>query len=313
MQTIAKVDFVKGDMGGNEIVLLNGDQIPARAYAQAALSVLDPPGIRGHQVGILEKPDAGGDIKAKIFDGESRGFITVCGGLTQVLCKAIVQTNLGKRYGIREPFRQLVLETDSGHLRISIRGSMEKPVAFTDMTGFVKECYRLGVSIIEVAAVKALKVGEFLVADVGEIQKVHPRADFGTMNPETIEILTAMQTDFDRQHFLDTHNTNFALFGMYLDDPTHGRVLFPHNIAKGLVEPSCGTGSVAIAIGLAEKGLLEEGAVTLHFDSGGPPVLGGPDTTEVKVGVKEGRIASAEFTHSLVEITSTGKIWLRIH
>jgi hypothetical protein len=179
------------------------------------------------------------------------------------------------------------------------------------MTGFVEECYRLGISAIEVTGVKATRVGKFLVADVHKIKEKHPDADFDTMNGSATTIVAEMQSDFDKQRFLAARNAEFSLFSTYPDDPTHGRVLFPHNIARGHVEPSCGTGSVAIAVALARGRGLKDGVLSFRFESGGAPVLGGPETTQVTVEVRDGRVMTAEFTHSLVEIVSAGKIWLR--
>jgi diaminopimelate epimerase len=311
MRKFTVVDFLKGHMGGNEIVLLHADQMPRRRRLETALSILDPPSIRGDQAALLERPKRGGDIKVQIVDRASRDFITTCGGMTQVLCKALLETELGRRYGIRLHRRQLILETDDGTVRVSIRSRAGRLSILTDMTRFVEECYKLGIFAVQVAGVKATKVGRFLVADVDEIQKKCPDADFDRMNRSAVEILTEMQSDYDRQRFLGAPNAEFSLFSMYPDDSTHGRVLFPHNIRGGHVEPSCGSGSVAIAIALAQAQRPRGGTLCFRFDSGGGPVLGGPETTQVNVRIRDGRVMAAEFTHSLVEIVSAGKLWLR--
>lgn len=310
MPKLVKVDFVKGHMGGNEIVLLDGTQMPKSNYVEVARSVLEPPGIRGDQAGILEKPRHGGDVKVEIVDRTTRDFITMCGGLTQVLFRAMTETDFRKRYRIRPPLKELVLEMPLGNFRISAKG---RSAAFTEMTKFVEECYRLGVSSIEVADVKATRVGKFLVADVNEVQRKYPETNFETMPLKTREVLMEMQADFDKQHFYDAPNADYCIFGMYDNDLTHGRVLFPHDIAGGHIEPSCGTGSTAVAIALAHTNRLVDGDVSLRFDSGGEPILGGPETTEVNVVQHRGKVTSAEFSHSLVEIISTGTAWYRIH
>lgn len=310
MRESVAVDFVKGHMGGNEIVLLHESQIPKRDRLKIVLSILDPPSVRGDQAVLLERPRRGGDIKVTVVDRASRDFISACGGMAQVLCRALLETGLGKHYRIRLPRKQLTIETDYGTVRVSIGGTRRRPVILADMTSFVEECYRLGVSSIQVAGVEATKVGRFLVADAEKAQEKHPDADFNTMNRSAVEILTEMQADYDRQRFSDARNADYSLYSMYSDDPTRGRVLFPHNIAGGHVEPSCGSGSVAIAIALAHAKRLRDGVSSLRFDSGGAPVLGGPDTTQVKVAIRDGRVMTAEFTHSLVEIVSIGKAWL---
>lgn len=311
MRGFTGIDFVKGHMGGNEIVLLHEHQMPKQGRLEIALSILDPPSIRGDQVALLKRPKGGGDIKVRVVDRACRSFIPTCGGMTQVLCKAVLETEVGKHYGIRLPLRQLVLETDGGTVKVHIRGRKGKPAILTDMTSFVEECYTLGISAIEVAGVKATRVGKFLVADVHKIREKHPDADFDTMNGNAVKIVGEMQSDFDKQRFLDARNAEFSLFSMYPDDPTHGRVVFPHNIGAGHVEPSCGTGSVAVAIALAQAKGLIDGGLSFRFDSGGAPVLGGPETTQVNIRIQDGKVKTAEFTHSLVEIVSTGKLWLR--
>jgi hypothetical protein len=311
MRRSVAVDFVKGHMGGNEIVLLHESQIPKRGRLKIVLSILDPPSVRGDQAVLLDRPRRGGDIKVTVVDRASRDFLTACGGMAQVLCKAMLETRLGEHYRVRLPRKQLAIETDSGTVRVSVGGTRRRPVLLTDMTSFVKECYRLGVSTIQVAGVEATKVGRFLVADAEKIQEKYPNADFSTMNRNAVDILMEMQAHYDRQHFSDARNADYSLYSMYPDDPTRGRVLFPHNITDGHVEPSCGSGSVGIAISLAHTKRLRDGVSSLRFDCGGTPVLGGPDTTKVKVAILDGRILTAEFTHSLVEIVSTGKVSLR--
>jgi len=47
------IRFIKGHMGGNEIVLLYGHEIPKDRELEVSLSVLAPPYVRGHQAGLL--------------------------------------------------------------------------------------------------------------------------------------------------------------------------------------------------------------------------------------------------------------------
>jgi len=180
----------------------------------------------------------------------------------------------------------------------------------TDMTKFVEECYHYGVSRIQVAGVDALKVGEFLVVDVQKLHDEYAGVDFKEIDAEAREILLSIQKDFDRQHLWPKPNAAYSLFQMYPEDPTHGRVVFPHNINTGHIEPSCGTGTTAVAVALAETKRTADGFVTLRFDSGGGSFLGGSETTEVQMVVENSRVKHAGFSHSLVEITANGKAWI---
>ncbi|MGA2789872.1 MAG: hypothetical protein ABSF00_03775 [Candidatus Bathyarchaeia archaeon] len=309
MRHSIKLDYVKGHMGGNEIVFLDGSQISPKRYVDVGLSALDSPSVHGDQTGVLLKPKGSGDIRVKIVDRTARGFITMCGGLSQVLPKALAETYLGKRFDIRKPMKKIDLETDLGIVRISVKSVKGETVAFTDMTKFVDECYRRGLSQIQVSGVNALKIGKFLVVDASEILKSHPAADFVSMNQAAKEVLMVMQKDFDNQHLIPKANADYSLFDMYPEDSTHGRVLFPHSIPIGHIEPSCGTGTIAVAVALAYSGRITEPSASLRFDSGDGPFLGGTETTKVEMLLENGKVKHAEFTHSRVQITSVGKIW----
>ena len=305
-----ELDYVKGHMGGNEIVFLDGSQISPKRYVDVGLHVLESPSVHGDQTGVLLKPKGSGDIRVKIVDRTARGFITMCGGLSQVLPKALAETYLGKRFGIRKPIKKIDLETDLGIVRISVNNVRGETVAFTDMTKFVDECYRLGLSPIQVAGVNALKIGKFLVVDASEILKSHPAADFVSMSQTAKEVLLDMQKDFDNQHLIPKANADYSLFDMYQEDSTHGRVLFPHSISLGHIEPSCGTGTIAVAAALAYSRRITGPSASIRFDSGDGPSLGGTETTKVEMSLENDKVTHAEFTHSRVEITSVGKIWI---
>jgi len=305
-----ELDYVKGHMGGNEIVLLDGSQISPNRYVDVGLSAMESPSVHGDQTGVLLKPKGSGDIRVKIVDRTTRGFITMCGGLSQVLPKALGETYLGKRFGIRKPIKKIDLETDLGIVRISVKGVKGETVAFTDMSKFVDECYHRGLSQIQVSGVNALKIGKFLVVEASEILKSHPAANFVSMNQVAKEVLLDMQRDFDDQHLTPEANADYSLFDMYPGDSTHGRVLFPHSIPIGHIEPSCGTGTIAVAVALAYSGRITGPSASIRFDSGDGPFLGGSETTKVEMLLENGKVKHAEFSHSRVEITSVGKIWI---
>jgi hypothetical protein len=206
--------------------------------------------------------------------------------------------------------KKIDLETDLGTVRISVKSVKGETVAFTDMTKFVNECYRRGLSQIQVSGMNAFKIGKFLVVDANEILKSHSAADFARMNQAAKEVLIDMQKDFDNQHLMPEANADYSLFDMYPEDSTHGRVLFPHSITIGHIEPSCGTGTIAVAVALAYSRRITGPSASIRFDSGDGPFLGGTETTKVGMLLENDKVKHAEFTHSLVEITSLGKIWV---
>ena len=85
------------------------------------------------------------------------------------------------------------------------------------------------------------------------------------------------------------------------------------NITTGHIEPTCGTGTVAVGIAMVESGKLEGNSeeIELSFESGETSsAIGGPDVTKLKLLVKDGRVIDAYFSHSLAEILATGKLWI---
>jgi proline racemase len=312
-----ELDYLKGHMGNNIIIFLYGDQIPKGRELEAAVEVLQPHRVSGHETGILYPPVRGGDLMVKIVGFTSRAFITACGGLTQVLGKAAVETELGRRCNlpIREPETRISLETEAGPVPITaeVVGGKAKRV-WTDMGAFVTECYELGVSQLELTEVPAIKVGKFLVLDGDKVKRHSPEADFEAMTVRTREILLRLQDEFKRQTFPNYHD--FSLCDWHPQSAGDLRVLFPHNLASGHVEPACGTGFVATGIGLWElgelrrRGLAQETGARVRYECGGAPVLAGSDLAFLELTCADGRVTGAAFSHSLIEIMEEGRISL---
>jgi len=312
-----KVDFIKGHMGGNQIVLVRGDQVPAGREVDVALSLLGPLSVAGHQVGILYPAASGGDIRVKIVGLATQGVISMCGGLTQVLGKLAIEFEWSDlvKLVVKEPITPLNLETDAGHvgIRIHVSGGQVARV-FTDMTTFVRETYQLGVSAISVGLMKAMRVGKFLVLAADELLRWYPHADLEAMPPETKRLLIKLQKDF--QAATPPPNTDFAVYDLH---PKHGgaaRAVYPHDIARGHIEPTCGTGAIAVAMAMAIAGqgpfaaCSRPGRVTLELETGGHGGLGGPQTTTVDVGLDGYNLVDAGFSHSVVEIIARGEAWV---
>jgi diaminopimelate epimerase len=315
---LKKIDFVKGHMGGNEIILLYGDQIPEGKLAKIALSVLDPPNIGGHEAGIFYKSKGYGHLRAKIIGRSSRRFISMCGGLTQVLGRALIETDFAEYFNIKitDPVTEIILETDAGFIRLKIESPNGKfKRVWTNMKPFVDECYELGVQPIKVAYVDAMKVGKFLVVNGDDVKKRYVSVDFEKMDELTLQTLKKIQESFNEQRYMEQRNVDFALYDLHPQYSGKVRAVFPHNISGGHIEPACGTGTVAIGIAMAERGNLKDleiknGVISIPIESGGGPEIGGPDITELRVTVKNGKVIDADFSHSLVEVIAIGKCFL---
>lgn len=310
-----ELDFIKGHMGGNEIVLLYGEQIPKGRELKIALLTLEAPYIRGHEVGILYNPEGKGDINVKIIGFSSRRFITACGGMTQVLGKAIVETEIAKHFGItiNEPITEVMLETDGGlvPLKIEVKNGKCKKV-WTNMKSFVEECYSLGVHNINIGNVNCMRVGKFLVVNSDEVKQVYSDFNPKAMDERSLNILVELQKEFNRQKFLEFESADFALYDLHPKHKGNARAVFPHGIPRGHIEPSCGTGSVAIGIAMLEHDEIQTSndSAKLLLETGGDITLGGPEISELLMEVKDGKVVDAFFSHNMVEILAVGKIYV---
>jgi hypothetical protein len=310
--TVAKIDFIKGDMGGNEIILIYGEKIPPGKALQTGVSALKASSIRGDNAGLIYKGSKA-DLTVKIIDFTLGEYISGCGGLTQVLGKALVETEMASRLGISidEPVTEIKLKTDAATVPIHIHlrdGKVTEVHSF--MQTYVDECYDLGVKPMNVAGIEAMRVGNYLVMNGADIHKAYPKVNYEKMVSDMIQVVVEGQRDFDRQ--LNQELSDYVAIDD-LNSQTHsGRLLFPHKISTGQIEPSCGNGTVAVGIAMHERGELNsEGDVTLAFESGGDALnIGGSELTKLHLQVKNKKISSVSLRHSLVEIPAEGQLWL---
>lgn len=305
------IPFLKGHMGGNEIVLVPRERFSPSSELEAGLRILERPQVGGDQLGLLYEGTTKSDLRAKIVDINSRQYLPMCGGLTQVLGKAHLEQSLTELVDLDLPDRQdrLVLETGIGTFPLDID---EKGRTLTVMDSFIKSTYEAGVETGEVNGVQSCRVGDFFVTFEDEIKKEYPRSSFRPLDRQTKRILIELQEGFRKEFATGKENRDFAVMAQPRDDRGNRGLIFPHNLSEDLVEPSCGTGTVAVAMALVERESLPgNGRVELDFESGGDGYsIGGPDLTRVTIEVESGRIRSAGFTHDNVEIVAAGKLYL---
>lgn len=309
-----KIDFVRGHMGGNLIILLRGDQIPVGQELEIALKLMGPNYLYAHEAGILYQTGKQGELEVKIVEPTLPCFISACGGFTQVLGAALIATDLGDMFGVERdlPLSDVLLHTDCGPTMLNIETLNRKAVRIrTDMHCFAEECYEHGVGELRCAGVDVLRAGKFLVINAENFKKVHPGADFVNWDHQTRELLLAIQDHF----FTATGEVepNIALYDWHPENGGDLRVVFPHYVKDDFFEPSCGTGSVALGIALLAGGelttLLNNGSsrLILNIESGGGIELGGPNFTTLELEIDSGMVKSVVFSHSLVEITAVGE------
>ena len=306
------IHFFKGHMGGNEIVLLLEEELAGKELLEESLRVLDPPHVRGHQAGILSKVGER-EIEAKIVDVTFRNFISMCGGLTQVLGKSLMETGLSRLLGLElgESGGKVLLRTEAGPIPLEIEVDGEVTTR-TDITSYVKEAQRSGVERIELAGVKCWRAGIFLIVHADDLKETYPRVDLNQLRKkETRKPLKEIQRQFDEAGYVGRKNADYAIYDENPDrEGSFGRIIFPHELSNGHIEPACGTGTTAVGLAVAkERGLDGEG-VKLGFESGGSEEeIGGPDLTELSLDVEEGEVKRCFFSHEGVELLAAGKLY----
>ncbi len=310
------IDFIKGHMGGNLILILDGRQIKEGSQVLAtALATLERNRLFGEQAGVIYPSEKKNGLKALIVDITNRAFIPSCGGFTQVLGRALVETDLAERFGItiEDPVSTVMLDTEAGETPLTIhseKGVFKK--VESDMTSFARFLSDDGAMSVDLFGISSCKAGYYLVQDAANLGERYPDADFEIMNPAAIKAISETQELFHKKGFSRTLH-----FSLYDKTSTNGgdlRAVFPHSVLTGHIEPTCGTGSIALALGLLASGegerlgLVKNGVLNVRLESGGRPVMGGPDITTVVMERSGNLIRRAVFSHSLVEITARGTV-----
>lgn len=308
-------NFIKGHMGGNAIIFLDGAQIPKENELEISLELLKKEYLGGDEAAILYPPQGEGDLKVKISEPSSGEFIGACGGMTQVLGKVLFETPVGAKLGItpREPVTPVVLETDNGLTEIKVwfsEGRVTKIV--TDMSSFVNKCYERGVHPMKICGIEVMRAGEFLVINGDRIKEASPTADVENLDAETRRILISIQKIFMEQ---TKEPYNVTLYDWHPHYSGDLRAVFPHRIPD-LIETSCGTGTVALALAALESGELNPDGLSpgdpcrIRVECGNGMNLFGKDMIELTFFVQNKKIENALFTHSNVALTAQGSVEL---
>ncbi|MCF7875427.1 hypothetical protein K9M06_00075 [Candidatus Bipolaricaulota bacterium] len=304
------VPFLKGHMGGNEIVLVAREKFPGASELSLGLDILKKPWIRGDQLGLLYRTDGDSDLRVKIIDKNSGGYIPICGGLTQVLGQAELKIGLAELFGFGSPRvkGEIVLRTDLGKISVL----MDSSEVVSVMDPYLISIREKGIEAGKVCGVNSYRVGDFFVTFAKEVKNQFPEVSFAPLNELAKKVLAELQEEFEKEFSLEQTNRDFALVELSDRPDRAGKLLFPHNISEGLVEPSCGTGTIAAAIAMHEAGLLaEEGRLKPKFETGGDSSsIGGPEETVVEFGYRSKELSSVRFSHNLVEILATGELYL---
>jgi len=301
-------------MGGNEIILLNRADLPRESELASGLTLLSSPHLRGDQLGLISEREDGNGIGVKIVDINSRDYLPVCGGLTQVFGRAYTELDLGGLLGLDlQPGRERIdLEMAAGEFPVLVDQSASGCKVVSVMDSFLGSAYEEGVQVGELAGVRSYRVGHFLVTFVEAVLEAYPEASFDPIDQATAELLIKLQERFPVVFDADGANRDFAVVGRSGGSGKDGKLIFPHNLSEGLVEQTCGSGTVAAVVAMVEEGIISgTGTLNLKFAAGGEEKsIGGPETTFVELVLGGRGIEKISFSHSLVEILARGYLGL---
>lgn len=320
-----EVDFVKAHAGWDEIVFLYGEQLPEGKELEVGLPLLRRPSLRGTEVGILYEPEKGGDIKVKILDATTNDFVCMCGGLTQSLGKAVVETDIGRRFDMKvdEPETEFVLETEAGlfPIRVDVSGGIARRVT-TNMRSYVEKLYKCGVRGVRIGGISAVDVAAdpsrtgFLVFNADVLKKEYPDVNLWEKQEPALNLLKGLYEDFIEEEGLGGSFLYGALYDMHPERHGDARVIFrflptTYYQEKGY-EEACGTGTTAVGIATLENRDIEvqNSEIEILFEVGSASVVDKSQriTTVLRMTTKEGKVIDAEFSHNLVEIIAYGKV-----
>jgi hypothetical protein len=267
-----ELPFIKGHMGGNTIALLPGAAIPGEGLLETVLLALQDTHLGCHEAGLVYPPSGPGRLPLKIVGRSSRKFITACGGLTQVLGAAIGPGLLAEVMGFGpRGFSRVVLETEAGYVPLSVEQCEGAIRTETGMTPFMEEIRQSGVEEIRLGETRAVRAGKFLVVCADDLQDRFGTEEIVALTPRVRSALTEIQSQFLGRY--SQASLDFAVYDLHPWRPGNlGRLVFPHWLPGGHVEPACGTGTIAVCAVLAFLGKLPESAASdgleVRFESG---------------------------------------------
>jgi hypothetical protein len=316
-----KIDFVKGHCGWDVVTLIDANQVPADRALACAIKIVSPPLDGGLEVGLMSPGDRPDTIRLQMVSSTAKDWIAMCGGMTQVIGKALVETFLRDHFAI-DTARQIVsltLLTPSGEIPVRIEQRDGKAMSVTStMDAYVDYCYRRGVEPIQLGGFAALRVGDYLILDVRRLERHFPDNDFTRRDAGPhLDIVNSLLHRFGTQFGMN------GVTGMLYDDRPEGpgqfRV-FPRFYSPDLAaarvpwEFQCGTGTIAVLIALAHQDCLaRDTSQQLCLEWGSYRTTRDPygiRTTQVSVTLENRRLRHAHFSHSVIEILAEGQLQL---
>ena len=128
-------------------------------------------------MGLLGRTATPNDIGLRITDTSTRQWLSMCGGMTQVIGKALVETQLRDYFGIdtTAPVVKVRLITNACVIPLTIEVSAGKAArVISHMDSYLELTYSIGVRAVEWRGVPALDVGEYILVRVQDLEAAHP-------------------------------------------------------------------------------------------------------------------------------------------
>jgi hypothetical protein len=310
--------YLKGHCGWDMLSLLLAEQIPEAEQLDTALKVLDVPVSGGIEVGLLGRTAIPNDIRLRIADTSTRRWQAMCGGMTQVIGKALVETQLRAHFDIdiTLPVVNVRLITDACVIPLTIEISEGKAArVISRMDSYLELTYSIGIRAVELRGVPALIVGEYLLIRMQDLEAAHAGIDFTRRDPGPhLDIINELL----RQYAVQPRpaGANAILYDDRPEGPGQFRV-FPRFLdataARIPYEFQCGTGTIAAAVALAHAGMLpfagERGELLVEWGSQRTtPDPYGIRLSRVQVARHGNRLTSVSFSHSSIEIVLEGQV-----
>lgn len=318
-----QVRFVKGHCGWDALTLIPSEEVSPGRELEVALKIVDAPVNGGLEAGLLGRGERAAEIRMRAVSSTHRTWIPLCGGMTQVVGKALVETFFREHFSIdvSSPHLTVHLLTDSGVIPLHIEIENGRVVRTTTvMDGYAAFLYGRGVVSVVLEGIEAVDVSEYLVFDIAALERAHPGVEFRSRRASAgLEIINGLLKAYRSYQgitggvagMMYQHGGEgpgqFRLYPrFYGDDQAAARVPF---------EFQCGTGTVAIGIALAYHGLLPFSGTQGHaiFEWGSQRITPDPygiRTSRLDAVIRNGQIAQARFSHSTVEILAEGSLTL---
>jgi len=317
------IPFVKGHCGWDAVTLLLEGSVPLQQELETALKIIDEPIRGGLEVGFLGKGGGPGRIRLRMVDSTTRNWISMCGGMTQVIGKALVESSFRDHFQLDTSGSKLEIQlvTAAGVIPLEIDIAGGRAVRTTTvMDDYVAFLYRRGVEPLTFDGVSVLQADDMMMVDVAILEQRYPGVDFARRDEGPhLEIVNNLLGSFQRHR-----QANEGAIGMLYDNRPEGpghfrafpRFLSSDGSAAGIpFEFQCGTGTVGLGIAVAHHGQLPfegtRGQIVFEWGSQrATPDPYGIRVSDLTIALSEGRVTQACYSHSVVELLAQGTLTL---